>query len=115
MEKKVTPRFKTPPYQPTQIRNWRKKRGLSLEVLAERIGMTHASLSRVERGFQAYKQPMLELLADELRCSPADLLMRNPLDPKAPWSLLDSLAKLKPEQMRQTERFIKAILEEEAA
>lgn len=112
MEKKVTTRFKRPPYRLTQIRNWRKKRELSLEVLAERIGMTHASLSRVERGWQPYNQTMLEALADELRCAPVDLLIRNPLDPEAPWTIWSNL---KPTQQKQAIRLLKALIEEEAA
>ena len=38
------------------IRAWRRKEGLSLERLAERIGTSHATLSRVERGIAALER-----------------------------------------------------------
>jgi len=84
----VTPRFKgRQQYRRTYIRQWREHQGLTLELLAERIGTTHASLSRVERGLQPYSQPLLEALAEALSVSPADLLMRNPEDPEGIWSV----------------------------
>jgi transcriptional regulator with XRE-family HTH domain len=90
---KVTPRFKKPVYRPTYIRQWREAKGLTLEALAERLAiklgsMTHASLSRIERGLQPYSQPILEALADELTGGDAaSLLMRDPNDPQAIWSI----------------------------
>ena len=96
MAKKVTPRFKRrPAYRKTYIREWRQMRGLSLEALAERVGdrigsMTHASLSRIERGLQPYSQPILEALSEELTGGDvASLLMRNPADPEGIWSIWD--------------------------
>jgi len=85
--------------RPTFIRQWRAHRGLSLVQLAERVSevtgksMTHATLSRIETGKIAYTQPVLEAIAFALACEPADLLMRNPEDRSAPWSILDSLKK----------------------
>jgi transcriptional regulator with XRE-family HTH domain len=109
--RKVTPRFKAGPRR-TFIREWRVVRGLTLERLADRIGTTHASLSRIERGMQPYSQPILEGLATALQTDVASLLIRNPLDGEAPWSIWDSL---KPEQRRQAIRLMKALAEEEAA
>lgn len=62
----------------THIRAWRKYRDLTLERLAERVGVTPSSLSQLERGDIAYTQPMLEALADALNCDPADLIARPP-------------------------------------
>lgn len=81
---------KRPP-SPTFIRHWREYRGLSLERLADRLSTTKASLSRIERGLQPYSQPLLEALAEALICTPADLLMRNPLDPDGIWSIWDNI------------------------
>jgi transcriptional regulator with XRE-family HTH domain len=93
---KVTTRFKGQPrYRLTFIRQWRESRSMTLEVLAERVGeriggMTHASLSRIERGLQPYSQPVLEAIADELTGGDvASLLMRDPSDPNAIWSIWD--------------------------
>lgn len=87
------------PLRPTFIRQWRNHRHLSLVQVAERISeitgksMTHATLSRIETGKIAYTQPVLEAIADALGCTPADLLIRNPEDKSAPWSILDQLRK----------------------
>jgi transcriptional regulator with XRE-family HTH domain len=86
---------RSPKYRPTFIRQWREHRHMTLETLAARVGekiggMTHASLSRIERGLQPYSQPILEAIAEELtRGDVASLLMRNPGDPEAIWSIWD--------------------------
>jgi transcriptional regulator with XRE-family HTH domain len=59
---------------PHFIREWRKAKGLTLEVVADALKTTHASLSRIERGLQPYSQPMLQGLADLMAVDPADLL-----------------------------------------
>lgn len=85
---------------------------MTQERLAERVGMTTASLSRIERGRQPYNQGTLEALAVALNCEPVDLLIRNPLDPEAPWSIWEQL---RPAQRKQAIRLLKALAEEEAA
>lgn len=95
------------------IRQWRAHRGLTLEQLAERIDVTHGALSQLERGLVNYTQPMLEALAYALRCSPADLLMRDPTQESAAWSLADHLQKASPERQRAILRVVSAMLEEE--
>ena len=88
--KRVTPNFRRrQQYRTTFIRQWREARGLTLEQLAERIGTTHASLSRIERGKQPYTQPMLEAIADALGTDAASLIMRDPLDAEGIWSVWD--------------------------
>lgn len=78
------------------IREWREFRTLTLERLVERLReaqglhITHASLSRIERGLQPYSQPILEALAAELTAGDvASLLIRNPNDPEGIWSIWD--------------------------
>lgn len=90
MVRKITPVPKPKAKRrPTFIRAWRKHRALTLETLAERVGITHASLSRIERGEQPYNQDILDRIADALMCGPADLLIRDPSDPDGIWSLWD--------------------------
>lgn len=108
-EPQVIPRFKKSPRHPTFIRHWRKHRTLTLERLAERIEMSVGNLSMIERGDYGYSQDTLEALAEALGCHPADLLMRNPLDPEAPWSIWD---RLKPAQRKQAVRVLKALADE---
>jgi transcriptional regulator with XRE-family HTH domain len=87
--KRVRARFKKPQFHPSYIRQWRENRGLTLEQLADRVGTTHASLSRIERGMQPYGQPLLEAIAEALQTDPASLLVRNPQDPDGIWSIWD--------------------------
>ena len=95
MAKKVTTRFRgQTKYRRTFIRQWRENRAMTLEALAERVGeeiggFTHSSLSRIERGLQPYSQPILEAIAEALRTDVASLLMRDPSDPEAIWSVWD--------------------------
>jgi transcriptional regulator with XRE-family HTH domain len=89
MIKKVVPRPKPAQFRRTFIRHWREHRGLTLEQLAERVGTTHASLSRIERGKQPYTQPLLEAVAEALQTDVASLLMRDPTGPEDIWSVWD--------------------------
>lgn len=73
----------------TFFKEWRDHRGLSQEALADRLETSVASISRIEGGKQPYTQDFLEALADALNTDPASLLMRNPLDAEAIWSLWD--------------------------
>lgn len=100
MAKKVTTRFKA--RRRTFIRRWREHRGLTLESLAARVGekiggFTHASLSRIERGLQPYSQPILEAIADALQTDEGSLLMRDPKDSEALWSIWDQASKVERE------------------
>lgn len=54
--KRVVPRFKTRTRRPTFFKEWRKKRGMTLEQAAEEAGMTAGNLSAMERGAQGYTQ-----------------------------------------------------------
>jgi transcriptional regulator with XRE-family HTH domain len=96
MPRKARPHPK-PARRPTHIRAWRKHRGLTLAQLADRLAVelevdiTEGQISRIERGETPYSQDILEALASALRCQPADLLVRDPTQPDAIWSLWESL------------------------
>jgi transcriptional regulator with XRE-family HTH domain len=92
--------------RPTHIRAWRKFRGLSQEQLAEQVGLTQATIARLERGDIAYSQPVLEAMAEALNCQPADLIMRDPKQPGSIWSLWDAIS---PDQQEQAIRVIEAL------
>lgn len=83
------------------IRAWRKDRGLTLEQLAERIGMTHQNLGKIERGLVPYNQVLLELLADALRCEPADLIMRDPSQKNTLWTIYETLSPTQRQQLTE--------------
>lgn len=74
---------------PFFLKQWRQHRGLTQDRLAERIGTSKGYISDLERGVRRYNQDLLEALADALTCSPADLLMRDPSQKDAIWSIWD--------------------------
>lgn len=71
------------------VREWRKHRGLTLEQLGERVGMTQGNLSHLERGMIPYNQDTLEALADALGTDAPSLLMRLPENGESLWSVWD--------------------------
>lgn len=102
---KVRTNFKAP--KPRHfIRQWRKHRGLTQEQLAEVVGVTHGAISQLERGETGYTQPMLEALADAMHCQPADLIMRDPTQVGAPWSIWDALQPAEREKALDYMRFL---------
>lgn len=88
------------------FREWRQHRGLTLEQAAERIGTTHATLSRIERGKLAFNDSTLEAIAGAYNVSPADLLVRDPSDPEGLWSIWDDLTPAQRVQGAQMLRII---------
>lgn len=96
-ENLVITNFK-PPKSRYFFREWRKHRGHTQDELAEIIGLTASSISQLENGKQGFTNTTLEAFADALNCNPGDLLMRNPLDKDAPWSIWEGL---KPEQRQK--------------
>lgn len=99
MAKKVTPHLK--PEKPRFFfKEWRKHRGYNQEELAEIVGVTASSISQLETGKQGFTDTTLIALAAALNCTPGDLLMRNPLDHDAPWSIWDTVKKA-PEDRRK--------------
>lgn len=108
----VKPRFKEPSLRPTFIKQWRKAKGWSQGKLADAVGVSTATISQIENAKSPYTQGHLEGIAEALGCEPADLLMRNPADPEAIWSLWEAAA---PAQRRQIIGIIKGLLGSEAA
>lgn len=80
-------------FRRTFIRQWREHRGLTLEQLADRVEMTPSYLSMFERGLRGYTQNTLEALAIALQTDAASLLMRDPTDEAAIWSVWDNASK----------------------
>ena len=89
-KKKVTSRQK-PTLPKNYIREWRKFRGnLTLERLADRVGTSHATLSRIERGLQPWNETLLRAISEALDTDVVNLLIRDPTDPEGIWSLWDT-------------------------
>lgn len=94
------------------LRAWRKHRGKTLEQVADHLHMSHSQLSRIETFKQPYNQELLEALADLYRCDVVDLLIRDPLDDEAIWTLWQHA---KPGQRQQIRAVAEALLKEASA
>ena len=79
------------PQQRLFLKEWREFRRLTQEQLADRIGISRVMVSKIERGLNPYHQAFLEAAAVALMCEPADLLVRDPSQPDAIWSVWDSI------------------------
>jgi transcriptional regulator with XRE-family HTH domain len=71
----------------TFIRQWREYRGYSQEKLGGMLDTSGSMISRIENGQTPYTQDVLEALAEALQTDPASLLMRDPTDDDAIWSI----------------------------
>lgn len=89
------------------IREWRKHRGLTQVQFAERLGINQGHLSKIESGARKYDQEFLELAAIELRCTPGDLIIRNPTDPEGIWTIWDQLQPVQRQQLLEIGKTLK--------
>lgn len=94
-------------YRRTFIRQWREYRNLTIEQLAGRIEMSPSGLSMLERGQSGYTQARLEQIALALSTDAASLLMRNPQDAEAIWSLWDNASEVERRQITEIAAAIK--------
>lgn len=94
-------------FRRTYIKQWRLYRGLTQEQLGGRIDMAPSNLSMLERGVRGYTQETLEQIAHALQTDVASLLMRDPTDEEAIWSVWDQA---KPGQRRQIVEIAKTLL-----
>lgn len=60
------------------IKEWRKYRKLTQKELAERSGLSRATINQVENGLVQYTQKLLIPLAQALSCRASDLIGINP-------------------------------------
>ena len=94
-------------FRKTFIRQWRQYRTLTLEQLADRLEMTASHFSMLERGQRGYTQETLEAIAEALQTDVPSLLMRDPTDPDAIWSIWDQA---KPGERRQITEIAKTLI-----
>jgi transcriptional regulator with XRE-family HTH domain len=95
----------------TYIKQWREFRELTQEQLAEMTNMSPGNLSLIERGLQNYTQDTLEAIAHALKCSPSDLLDRDPNDAESIWTVWE---RAKPAERDQIVEIAKTITKRRA-
>lgn len=89
------------------IRAWRKKRGYTLERVADAAGMDKGNLSKIERRVMRANLEQLERIADALECSSSDLLMN---DPEKPGEVLEAWSRANSHQKAQIRAVAEAIV-----
>ena len=65
---------------PQHLRAWREHRKMTLEAVAEVVGITHQQIGRIERRHQPYSQELVEALAKLYQTTPAFLIEVHPAD-----------------------------------
>lgn len=98
------------------LAEWRKRSGLSLQRLAQRLErspgeemISYASLHRIEKGEQPMSLEILNGLALAFECEPADILTVNPLTEGKVIDLLCVLRALPDEKIEVATRLLRAI------
>ncbi len=87
------------------FKEWRKYRGLSQDRLADRLGTTGATVSRMENGQVQYNSGYLQAMAEALDCEPRDLFY--PPDRPSADKLLE---KASPEMQQKVYSLIEELL-----
>ena len=89
----------------------RKQLGLSQEGLAEKVGISQESLSRMEKGAIAPKFERLQAFADALDCQVADLFhVAEHKDSEYARSLVETLNCLPPESQHELVDIVKRVV-----
>jgi transcriptional regulator with XRE-family HTH domain len=96
---KVVSRLRKPKFRRWFLKEWRQYRGYTQEQLADMVGMSVSNISQMERGAQGYSSEGLAALAEALRCEPGHLLMVDPTQQDAIWSLWETANEAQREQI----------------
>lgn len=89
------------------VREWRKAKGWTQEVMSEKIGISRAYLAQIETGARDYSQDFLEAAALAIGCSPAELIMRDPAKGEMLWAIADQLTESQTEQLVEMAKILK--------
>lgn len=92
----------------TYFKEWRLSRGLTQDVLAERLDTTKSAVSKMENGVSRYNQLSLEAWASALSCDPADLISRPPpANAATEPSISELIERASPEARALVQQFLK--------
>lgn len=64
-----------PDTTPNRVRYWRKRLGMTMEELAEKVGLHFTHLGKIERGERDLNQQWMVRIAEAMEVEPADLLL----------------------------------------
>lgn len=97
---------------PTYLRQWRKFRKWNQEELAERAGLTAASISQLENGKQGFTADSLARLSKALGCTPAAILAYDPTRADSFWPLLEVADRLHGRDRERVRAIMQAALDQ---
>lgn len=93
------------------FKEWRQFRNLTQQQLADRLGTSKTRISMKERGEEGWDDRFLAALSDALGVyPPASLIMRNPLEIDAVWSLQEHLQKAGPDARQRILSVVETLL-----
>lgn len=96
------------------IRQMRKDRGLTIQQLADQIGVSAPHLSEIERGKKNLNNHLITRLSTALGVEPAALIAATPIVSAAP-HLRSVLERLSREDLARVEAFAEALLRSQEA
>lgn len=87
-----------------RIRELRKEKGLTLEVLADVVGVSKPHLSGIERGLKNLNNRLIESIAKALDVQPFELFLTNE-DVKA-MEFVKAISKMDPSNLEKAEQYL---------
>lgn len=106
MGKKTNPKTKErPEYRKTYLAEWLVFRNKTHEQLANALDLSRPQVTKLVNGKRHYTQGFLEAAAEYLETDPASLLMRDPTQPEAIWSLWDHASEGQKVEIRRFAEF----------
>ena len=100
---------------PNRIREAREARNLTLEQLADRVGISYGEVAKTERGDRDLRVSRLILFARALQCHPTDLLPPEASLSKRTQAFATLFEQLAPEDQDRLFKFCHALLQPSGA
>lgn len=89
------------------FREWRKHHRLKQQDVADALDVKRELISQIETGKKPYSQKHLERAAKLFDCQPAEILYRDPADPRPCWAIIAEIpVGLRATALRTLESFI---------
>lgn len=94
------------------LKEWRRLKKFTTAEMAEALLVERTTYERMEKGQTPYSQDHIENAAIKLGCTPGEVLLRNPNEHTAFWTLYDAIKNAPPAvQQRIDQAIIRALIE----
>jgi len=92
------------------VKEWRTKRGLTQEQLAERVDRSRGLISQIESGTTLLTEDLIYALAEAFQCEPGDIFRVNPLKEGLVIDITDSLVGASPQLQAEALGFVRGLV-----